>query len=88
MDVDAAIIRTDIKKGDGKLSKGEKKKCQAEGRCFTCGHQGHMSRACPKKQEGEKAKSAHRAEITGQQNEEKEERNDGSDSCHEYRGMR
>ena len=44
MDVDAAIMGTDIKKGDGKLSEGEKKKRQVEGRCFTCGRQGHMSR--------------------------------------------
>ena len=49
MDVDAAIMGTDTKKGDGKLSENEKKKRQAEGRCFTCGCQGHMSRACPKK---------------------------------------
>ena len=84
MDVDAAIMGVDTKKGDGKLSEGEKKKRQAEGRCFTCGRQGHMSRACPKKRESEKAKSARRAEITSQQNEEKEERNDATSAPPPY----
>jgi Zinc knuckle len=78
MDVDAAIMGTETKRSEGKLSEGEKKKRQAEGRCFTCGRQGHMSRACPKKREGEKAKNARKAEIKDQQQEEKEERESGA----------
>ena len=54
MDVDA----TSISEGDrtgwrdrGGLSETEKKKWQQEGRCFLCGRQGHMRRACPKKKD-------------------------------------
>ena len=84
MDVDAAIMGTDTKKGDGKLSENEKKKRQAEGRCFTCGRQGHMSRACPKKRDGEKAKNARKAEIKNQQEEEKEGREDAASAPPPY----
>ena len=43
MDVDLAEL------GRGRLSEAERKKLQAEGRCFFCKAQGHMSRQCPKK---------------------------------------
>ena len=43
MDVDLAELRR------GRLSEAERKKLQAEGRCFFCKAQGHMSRQCPKK---------------------------------------
>jgi hypothetical protein len=78
MDVDAAIMGTETKKPDKKLSEGEKKKRQAEGRCYTCGRQGHLSRGCPKKRTGEKAKSARKAEINDQQ---KEKEEGGSDAA-------
>jgi hypothetical protein len=78
MDVDVTIMGTKTRKSEGKLSESEKKKCQAEGHCFTSGHQGHMSQACPKKHEGEKAKNARKAEIKDQQYEEKEEREGGT----------
>jgi hypothetical protein len=77
MDVDTTIMGTETRKNEGKLSESEKKKRQAEGRCFTCSRQGHMSCACPKKHDGEKAKSARKAEIKDQQYEEKEEREGG-----------
>jgi hypothetical protein len=77
MDVDATIMGTETKKNKGRLSESEKKKCQVEGRCFSCGHQGHMSQACPKKRNGEKAKNTRKAEIKDQQLEEKEERESG-----------
>ena len=84
MDVDAAIMGADTKKGDGRLSEGEKKKRQVEGRCFTCGRQGHMSHACPKKRDGEKAKSAHKAEIKNQQEEERGDRDDAANAPPPY----
>jgi Zinc knuckle len=43
MDVDLVEL------GKGRLSEAERKKLQAEGRCFFCKAQGHMSRQCPKK---------------------------------------
>jgi hypothetical protein len=54
MDVDATSM------GDGDwtgwkerrgLNEAERKKRQTEGRCFLCGRQGHMRRACPKRKE-------------------------------------
>jgi Zinc knuckle len=42
MDVDAITTRNP-------LSEEEKKRLMAEGRCFFCKQQGHMSRNCPKK---------------------------------------
>jgi hypothetical protein len=44
MDVDLAEVN------GGRLSEAERKRLQAEGRCFFCKAQGHMSRQCPKKQ--------------------------------------
>ena len=70
MDVDAAITNTvETRKPNERLSEDEKKKRKAEGRCFTCGKQGHISRACPKRKEGGKAQGARKAEIRSQQNE-------------------
>jgi hypothetical protein len=43
MDVDLAEI------SNGQLSEPERKRLQAEGRCFFCKNQGHMARQCPKK---------------------------------------
>jgi Zinc knuckle len=42
MDVDAITTRNS-------LSEEEKKRLMAEGRCFFCKQQGHMSKNCPKK---------------------------------------
>src|SRR5260221_10004365 len=70
MDVDAAITNTaETRKPNERLSEDEKKKRRAEGRCFTCGKQGHISCACPKRRDGGKAKGARRAEMRDQQNE-------------------
>jgi hypothetical protein len=44
MDVDLAEVNS------GRLNEAERKRLQAEGRCFFCKAQGHMSRQCPKKQ--------------------------------------
>ena len=44
MDVDA-IITTAI----NDMTEAEKKKLRAEGRCFHCKNQGHISQYCPKK---------------------------------------
>jgi hypothetical protein len=84
MDIDVAIMGTKTKKPEGRLSENEKKKCQAEGRCFTCRCQGHMSRACPKKRKGKKAKSMRKAEIKDQQLEEKEKREGGASNPPPY----
>jgi hypothetical protein len=84
MDVDAAIMGTETKKPEKRLSESEKKKRQAEGRCFACGRQGHMSRACPKKRTGEKAKSARKAEINDQQKEKEEEGSDAASNPPPY----
>jgi len=58
MDVDATSIGEEDKTGwrdRGGLNETEKRKRQQEGRCFLCGRQGHMRRACPKrKDEGKK----------------------------------
>jgi hypothetical protein len=84
MDVDAAILGTETKKTEKKLSEAEKKKRQAEGRCYTCGRQGHISRMCPKKRTGEKAKSARKAEVNDQQREKEEEDNDAANGPPPY----
>ena len=47
MDVDA-ITTTAI----NEMTEAEKKKLRAEGRCFHCKNQGHISRYCPKKRRG------------------------------------
>src|SRR5260221_2872207 len=74
MDVDAAITNTaETRKPNERLSEDEKKKRRAEGRCFTCGKQGHISCACPRRKDGGKAQGARRAEIRSQQNEAKTE---------------
>jgi len=80
MDVDTAVVDTaETRRTSERLSEDEKKKRRAEGRCFTCGKQGHISRACPKRRDGGKAKGARRAEIRDQQNEaETEENNEPS----------
>ena len=76
MDVDAARIGEDSKEQARKMSPDEKKKRMAEGRCFTCGRMGHMSRACPKKVGKEEGGQRQRARVTvteGGQPEEGEE---------------
>ena len=90
MDVDAAIMGTEAKKPDKKLSESKKRKRQAEGRCYTCGRQGHISRGCPKKRTGEKAKSARRAEINDQQKEGEEGESDvaGDPPAYNSEGMK
>ena len=76
MDVNAARIGEDNKEQVRKMSPDEKKKRMAEGRCFTCGRMGHMSRACPKKVSKEEGGQRQRARVTvteGEQPEEGEE---------------
>ena len=79
MDIDAASISEGDKTGwrdRGGLSKTERKKRQQEGRCFLCGQQGHMRRACPKKKDeggkqGNESNRTERARVvtTEQENE-------------------
>lgn len=48
----------------GPLTDEERKKLSAEGRCFRCRLQGHMSRSCPKRQQGQSNQSnANQAEV-------------------------
>ena len=41
----------------GPLTDEERKKLSAKGRCFRCRQQGHMSRNCPKKHQGQASQS-------------------------------
>jgi len=57
MDVDAVAVgegsdSPNWRERRGGLSETERKERQQEGRCFLCGRQGHMRRACPKRGEG------------------------------------
>src|ERR1700748_3795670 len=49
MDVDVAETPTEANGMFKKLSNEERKRLQAEGRCFRCKKQGHMRKDCPLK---------------------------------------
>src|ERR1700748_707791 len=49
MDVNVAEMPTEANGMFKKLSNEERKELQAEGRCFHCKKQGHMSKDCPLK---------------------------------------
>ena len=79
MDVDTTTMGKERKDGgqQQRLSPEEKQKRLKEGRCFMCGHLGHMSWVCPKKKEGgngqERLEKARVATIEENQQEEKKE---------------
>ena len=75
MDVDAVTTGEGPERANWRerssLTEAERKKRQSEGRCFLCGRQGHMRRACPKKNEnrGEKRGREERARaVTMEEN--------------------
>ena len=90
MDVDAAILgngaRNGTRKRFGEISEAERRKRSAEGRCFGCGRQGHLKRACPDRVRGKKKEEKVRAATMelregqeGQEDATKEKRSDAPD---------
>src|SRR6201984_3575986 len=80
MDVDVTETPTEANGMFKRLSNEERKQLQAEGRCFCCKKQGHMSKDCPLKGKTTKKavpfkRKAHTTE-TGEESSEGEEEAD------------
>ena len=78
MDVDA-IITEGQSKEIKKLTLAKKQKRMQEGRCFTCGRLGHMSRACPKKESKNKKDTPQRAQVAVAEGSQQDEEEDGGE---------